>query len=119
MTLLADWHDTAEGGVNFAITSGGTFYASVLTPGGGSVDLSFAYPDDDAWHFLRVVRNAGTNTFRVCLDGMQRSSQTLSGALDLTSDEPPFVGRNVTYNPPYFAGEIDDVRIYTRALPCP
>jgi hypothetical protein len=119
MDLWADWHDTAEGGINMAIDDDGTLYATALTPGGGDVTLSFAWPTDMQWHFVRLVRNAGTNTFRVCLDGQQRSSMTLSGALDLTSDEAPFIGRNVTYNPPTFIGEIDDVRMFTRALPCP
>ncbi len=119
MDLWADWNDAVDGGINMAIDDDGTLYATALLPADGDVTLSFAWPNDMAWHFVRLVRNAGTNTFRVCLDGAQKSSMTLSGALDLTSDEPPYIGRNVTYNPPTFIGEIDDVRMFTRALPCP
>ncbi|HTM22890.1 MAG TPA: LamG domain-containing protein [Kofleriaceae bacterium] len=119
MSLWADWHDTAEGGVSLAIDSGGTFYAEVLTPGAGDVPLSFAWPTDQAWHFIRVVRDTGASTFRVCLDAEQKGSATLSGTLNLSTDEPPYIGRNVDYNPPYFQGELDDVRMFTRALPCP
>jgi len=118
MTLWADWHDTADGGTNLAITSGGTFYATVLYPVGQSKDLSFAWPTDGAWHHVRFVRNAAAARIELCLDGKFKGSTPLSGSLDLTSDTPPFIGRNVTYNPPYFIGDIDDVRLFARALPC-
>jgi hypothetical protein len=118
-TVFADWHNIPQGGINISVSSSSTFYATVLhDPGDSATTLSFAYPDDGNWHFVRVVRDAGKNRFRTCVDGQLRASTSLSGLLDLTTDQSPYLGRNVDYNPPDFDGAIDDVRVFNRAYPC-
>jgi hypothetical protein len=79
--------------------------------------LGGAAPRDDAWHFYRVSRSAEAGTISLCIDGAHQSTLTEQGAFDMTSDISPNLGRNV-YGSPYFAGSIDDLRIYKRALPC-
>ena len=79
--------------------------------------LGGAPPRDDAWHFFRVSRSAEAGTISLCIDGAHQSTLTEQGAFDMTSDISPNLGRNV-FGSPYFAGSIDDLRIYKRALPC-
>jgi hypothetical protein len=122
MTVYADWGSDPEidGGVNLTLDSAGDFYATGLYGDGLFVEVSFAWPSDNArWHFVRLVRNADANTFRVCVDGVLKAGATLAGGIDLSPVTAPYLGRNVTYNPPYFIGSIDDVRVFNRALPCP
>jgi hypothetical protein len=122
-TLYADWEDIALGGVQIGSSSGGFFGAYGLYDSGGGelgeVGVEWQWPDDNAWHFFRLVRDTSEGTFRACLDGELAAGVALDGALDLSPQQPPYIGRNVTYNPPYFAGDIDDVRVLKTALPCP
>lgn len=123
-TMYADWNSDVPGGVyvdyDYDDTADTvTISAYVLRPpSGDSTGISFTWPSDEQWHHLRLVRNTTTGTWRACVDGQQAASTGLSGALELSSDTAPFLGRNVTYNPPYFAGAIDDVRVFSRAYPC-
>ncbi|HUS64676.1 MAG TPA: LamG-like jellyroll fold domain-containing protein, partial [Kofleriaceae bacterium] len=56
--------------------------------------------------------------FTFCIDGELKSEYDLGASYDVTSDTPPYLGRNVTYNPAYFAGTLDEVRAFSVALPC-
>jgi hypothetical protein len=122
-TLYADWNDAIPGGINIG-TGGGAYsviglYANPLAENGvGTVVVEWAWPEDLEWHFLRVTRDAELGTLRVCLDGVPAGGTTLDAEIDLSPAEPPFIARNLTYNPPYFVGDIDDVRVFHRALPC-
>jgi hypothetical protein len=71
---------------------------------------------DQNWHFWRAVRQGGTYT--LCIDGVEKVSAPIGAGLNMTSDEAPRVGRNVVYNPAYFDGSIDEVRVFSEALPC-
>ncbi len=70
------------------------------------------------WHYYRAVRRAADNEIVLCVDGVQRGRLAVSGALDLTGPYRPSLGRNVDFNPAYYQGRLDDLRIYDAALPC-
>jgi hypothetical protein len=85
-------------------------------------ELGFAsadapYPDDHAWHFVRVVHTNGT--VRICLDGSRVASYVLPAG-KMQSMYHPWLGRNMQWLPSggFFDGAIDDVRVITGALPC-
>jgi len=69
------------------------------------------------WQFLRVV-HAG-NTLSVCLDGKKLMSSTVPAG-QLKTTKPPYIGKNVVWSPvgAFYDGVIDDVRVFTGALPC-
>jgi hypothetical protein len=73
-------------------------------------------PRDGEWHFYRVSRNA--TSISLCIDSVLQATDAGPASFDMTSDRKPHIGRNVTYNPAYFGGDIDEVRIFSRALPC-
>jgi hypothetical protein len=100
----------------------GTIYAA--TPGcDDGMGFCFAFfranrPTDSGWHFYRVVRSTADNRLRLCIDGREVGGTMVPGEIDLTSTYAPHIGRNVVFNPAYFIGAIDDVRIFKLALPC-
>lgn len=69
------------------------------------------------WHFVRVVHHG--STVEVCIDGARATSfPAAPGSLDSTRH--PYLGRNVVWTPSgsFYDGGIDDVRVFTGALPC-
>jgi hypothetical protein len=75
--------------------------------------IDFASPDK--WHFVRVVHTAGTATF--CVDGARVASLPLRTAA--APGIAPYLGRNGPWNPPNeLIGAIDDLRVFSDALPC-
>lgn len=75
-----------------------------------------SFPDDGDWHFFRLARKDGTISF--CIDGLLQGTDTEPGTFDISSNQPPRIGKGV-FPPAYYGGSIDDVRIFRRALPCP
>lgn len=75
-------------------------------------------PTDADWHFWRIVRSTGTGDYQLCIDGAEVTSTTIPANADMTSDEAPRLGRLIDFQPPYFAGSFDEVRIFQEALPC-
>jgi hypothetical protein len=75
-------------------------------------------PIDAGWHFWRITRSTSTTSYQVCIDGAEVTSTTVPADGDMTSDEAPRLGRFVDFQPPYFAGSVDEVRIFKEALPC-
>jgi len=76
-----------------------------------------AYPSDGSWQFLRVVHTDGN--INVCLNGVRKTSfPAAAGALQSTF--APNFGNNHQFLPQgaFFDGELDDVRVFTGALPC-
>ncbi len=75
------------------------------------------FPDDHAWHFVRVVHTNGQ--VRVCVDGARLGSYALAMG-EMQSQYAPRFGRNVVWNPrgAFFDGAVDDLRVFTVALPC-
>jgi len=116
--LFADWSADSDNGIVVAVSSSFTLWASLLFPVGQIAELSFSWPADGAWHFVRVVRRTSNETFRVCLDGTLKASLAFDGTLDVSASERPFIARSVEYSPPEFQGSLDDVRMFARAYPC-
>ena len=84
--------------------------------------VTFAYvdepwPNDHLWHFVRVVHTAGQ--VRLCVDGVRVGSFAAATG-QLKSTFHPYIGRDVIWTPSgaFFDGGIDDVRVFTGALPC-
>ena len=73
------------------------------------------YPNDHAWHFVRVTYSNGT--LALCLDGKKLGSKQLPA---LTTTQKPFIGKDVFWTPPgaWVSGAVDDVRVLRGALPC-
>lgn len=92
-----------DGKPAFGIRSGGS---------NGAEQLGARSVADGAWHLLTGLRQGGT--IRLYVDGaLQGSLAATSG--DLSSAAPLFIGA-FTPTEQHFAGLVDDVRIYTRAL---
>jgi hypothetical protein len=83
----------------------------------GFASANAPYPDDHAWHFVRVVHANGM--VRICLDGQRVASYVLPEG-KMQSMYHPWLGRNMNWLPQggFFDGAIDDVRVITGALPC-
>jgi Concanavalin A-like lectin/glucanases superfamily len=93
-----------------AAVVGGT---SPVTYTSQRVDL--ATPNTNRWYFLRVVHAGGTVSF--CVDG----ARVMSLPLPATSGAggSPHLGRNGPWFPQNeLTGVIDDVRVFSTALPC-
>lgn len=75
------------------------------------------YPTDGKWHFVRVVQKG--SIVNVCLDGTKQFSFAADPG-KLASTFRPHLGRNVVWTPSgaFYDGGLDDVRIFTGALPC-
>ena len=108
-------------GIGLFETSGGTPDIEIATCTDPNV-LTFAFadapwPNDHLWHFVRVVHTAGQ--VRLCVDGV-RVASFAAPAGQLKSTFHPYIGRNVVWTPSgaFFDGGIDDVRVFTGALPC-
>lgn len=119
----ADWNNAVRGGV--AIFSDQEDDALAVcrmengSPPTGEDDcLLTTEPDDGQWHFFRMVRSREDASLALCIDGQETLRRPVPAGADLTSDEPPRIGRNVVYSPAYFAGAMDQVRVSTEALPC-
>ena len=74
------------------------------------------YPGDMGWHFVRVTYETGV--LSLCIDGQRQAMKPMPGPFKSTF--APFVGRNENWTPQgsYFIGAIDDVRVFSTALPC-
>lgn len=76
-----------------------------------------SYPDGGAWHFLRLVDAPGRLT--LCIDG------ALATTMDVANDradssQPLYLGKLAEYQSTtaVFDGALDDVRVFSGALPC-
>jgi hypothetical protein len=79
------------------------------------VDANAAYPNRDDWHFIRAVRTAGH--VRVCVDGVPAAS-VAAAPCTAPSAYPLQLGTRAAVIDPFFNGQLDDVRVFTGALPC-
>jgi hypothetical protein len=111
----------ATGGIEVYLRSD-TGVIGVETCTGAGNPLTFAgdqmaYPADGKWHFVRVVQKGGL--VHMCLDGVKGLSFA-APAGSLASTFRPHMGRNVVWTPSgaFYDGGLDDLRIFTGALPC-
>ena len=118
--LFSDIDQVAGGGLGISITSdGSTNRLEVSVPSAGDpavyTNQSVAYPNAAEWHLVRVIH--ASNTVTICVDGRRQASAILPGPTP--SVRPPYLGKNVIWPPlEYFRGAIDDVRVFSGALPC-
>lgn len=111
--------DQANGGglgVRLSFTSPIRLEAAVIAAGAPSfVGQSYASVDPTGWHFVRVVHAQGE--ISICLDGARAGVFTVPGPV--APGEPPNLGRNGRYDTSNtLYGGMDDVRVFSEALPC-
>ena len=70
------------------------------------------------WHFYRLVRDVASDQIRFCLDGVLAGTAPLAGEIDISNPRSPTFGSWDTLARPTFDGDIDDLRIFRRTLPC-
>jgi hypothetical protein len=74
-----------------------------------------SYQAPNLWHFVRVIFAGGVMT--MCLDGTRQASSSLANPI--SPNQPPSLGRNGIWDTlKYYTGSMDDVRVFSRALPC-
>lgn len=80
-------------------------------------ESAVAYPMPTAWHFIRVIHAGGNVT--ACIDGVKKATYALPAG-KMASTIKPRLGRNLFGIPggAHVNGRIDDVRLYSVALPC-
>jgi hypothetical protein len=89
----------------FETSSGANYYAT----------SSAAY-NDGKWHYA-VATYDGSSTVRLYIDGSSVASASTSGASpDKTGTQPLRVGANSLSLNGFFVGDIDEVRVWNRAL---
>jgi len=120
---FADWSDigsTTHGGQSIFrdSDSGATDFCFYTRDLADPMCVSGETPTDAGWHFWRIVRSTGDGTYRICIDGAQLIQTPVEASANMTGDEPPRLGRNIVFEPAYFGGSLDEVRIFREALPC-
>ena len=125
--LFDDFDFDLGGGLGLSIAAGGgtavsldvTACTDTTTNPVAVGDVFTPYPTDGGWHFMRVVRTGGN--VLVCLDGDYKTSLAVQAALPpgITTYNPPRLGKDhLNRVGAFFDGRIDDVRVFTGALPC-
>lgn len=96
------------------------FRAAYADPNASPVPLSviFGTIPGAGWHFYRFSRSLDTATVAWCIDGVLQGTGAIVSTFDMTSDQTPNIGKSSFEGVAYFAGGMDDVRIFRRALPC-
>jgi hypothetical protein len=90
---------------------------TVVTPQLGFAYADAPFPNDHAWHFVRVVHTNGM--VKICVDGTRTSSYVLATG-KMQAMYAPWIARNQNWLPQgaFFDGAVDDVRVIKAALPC-
>lgn len=76
---------------------------------------SGAYPQDMAWHFVRVTHTNGM--VNLCVDGKRIGGYAIPDP-GMSTTKTPYVGRSPASVTAVVDGAIDDLRVYKGALPC-
>jgi hypothetical protein len=113
--------DSAGENQNYQISMSSTEQIRVGFETGTGADFFVSSPNtynDNQWHYA-VVTYDGT-TIRLYIDGVQVATKSTGGASPETSGTKPVrVGANSRVTPPtsnFFIGNVDEVRIWNRAL---
>jgi len=113
MFLTTHQGSTGTGSVRFAITTSGNFNEQ-------QIDMSTpAIPSLNAWHHLAVTLGSGsTYTGTLYIDRAVAGTNTAMTRhwSDLGVTDANSFGRSAFSSDPYFAGMLDDCRVYRRAL---
>lgn len=109
---IVDWgtaNQQQRFGLSIANANGGT---AIFT--GQKADVTGASGvSDGTWHHLCATFDTSTGLLSLYVDARPPAQQPLT--LD-TKGQDLVVGRKVTSNDEYFSGDLDDLRIYSRAL---
>ena len=82
--------------------------------GGTMVSWPGVIPSNGSWHNAILTANRTTNLAELWIDGVSQGTKNISGFNWTSSNNAPqYIGKNYSK---YFAGSIDDVRIYNRVL---
>ena len=71
--------------------------------------------NDDAWHHIVVVQDATLGGGRIYVDGSESASSS-GGLVNLNGGIHSYLGADMRDHVEYFAGNIDDVSLFTSAL---
>lgn len=118
--VLAQWQNTATNGWQFDVTAEGRARVWFDTPGNpDQVLVSTNTPiyriDDEVWHHV-ALSFASTNTYaKLYIDGQLEAEGAVAGTMG-ASVENFTLGRPGTTNSTYWAGQIDEVRLYNKVL---
>ncbi len=114
---IAGRHDSSgsANGLTFWFNTGGTPIVSVKNGVGGSVDIiGDAVANDGSWHHLAFVVN-GTSAAYLYIDGILNDTNTPPAGWNFNS-QPVRIGKTSDTFWADYNGQIDDFRIYSRAL---
>ncbi len=117
---FADPNNDVSKGASLSVSQTGVMWGEVFWGTGGSdyITLIYNFPNDGAWRFVRLVRDKSAQTLSLCIDGALVAQDTVPAAADAQTDEQPEVGGWPNSSFSYWQGAVDDVRFFSRALPC-
>jgi hypothetical protein len=78
-------------------------------------DVTFI-PED--WHFYRIVRNRDGSMVTVCLDGLPYETVVVPSGATMATNRALEIGNTADGPLSSFIGQLADLRLYNRALPC-
>lgn len=118
--VLAQWENTVEDGWEFDVTDEGRARVWFNTPGNPDQALvSTNSPpyriDGEAWHHVALTYATNNSYAKLYIDGQLEAEGSVVGAMG-TSVENFTLGRPGTTNGTYWAGKIDEVRLYNKVL---
>ena len=101
-------------------SGGGVLYSAIKNGGGEQGLNNMAALQNGQWRHLAVTINSAAKTSVMYLDGVKAAENTNvtikpSQLYDASKDYSGYIGKSF-FNDPYFAGEVDDFRIYSTAL---
>jgi hypothetical protein len=74
-------------------------------------------PPLDEWHFFRLVRRTDADEIRLCIDGELVGTGWLDRDIEIPSPGDVKLG-TTGVSSPRLIGAVDDLRVFSRALPC-
>ena len=75
------------------------------------------YPiDDGVWHHVVAVYDADATDGIIYIDGVEEARETAATGTPSTDNNPLVIGRHATIDFRNFSGDLDEVRVYNRAL---
>jgi hypothetical protein len=113
-------NNQATSGTDIGVGSSGELDAFVGL-GRGDPNQHTSLPSnlpDTGWHHLRLVRDTAAGQLIMCRDGARVVQGALPRDANSTGAQAPYLGRTPLDNFAYFTGALDDVRFFSRALPC-
>ena len=83
---------------------------------GNNYTSTWSGTNDGNWHHAMVVVDRSANTFKIYGDGVQRGSNISIAGLGSVSNAVAFRIGSGSNDASFYSGQVDDVRVYNRAL---